>query len=316
MKVLIITDLEGCAGVFHRELQVTNALPLEYARTLRMCTREVLAAIDGAWAGGATEILIDALHDIDMEMLPAGVEIVRGKSCWDTTFMERGADALVLVGLHGGAHIPECALGHTFLPSWQIEHPSTSKQDWAKQVAPHLDGMPVGEFSTVEGVWLNGRLVGETSILMATAAAFSIPTACVCGCVHACEEAQERVEQIHAVPVKWGLHFRGARMLSPAGAQEAIRQGVERAIGGLEDIPTWAEANGRQELRVRYVHRERAARAASFPGSRVLDEHTVCASVADGSAPPGARFLFGRPRSPEEGPTPFEAYDPAAWLIE
>jgi D-amino peptidase len=316
MRVLIITDLEGCAGVFHRELQVTSATPLEYARTLRICTREVLAAIDSAWAAGATEIVIDALHDIDMEMLPAGVEIVRGKSYCDTMCMERGADAMVLVGLHGGAHIPECALGHTFLPSWQLERSSASPQDWAKQVAPQLGSAPTGEFSTVRNVWLNGRLVGETGLLMAMAAGFGIPTACVCGCVHACEEAQERVPQIHVVPVKWGIHFRGARMLSPAGAQEAIRRGVERALRQLNGIPAWTAASGRQELRVEYVHRERAARAASFPGAVALDEHTVGATVADGRALPGARFLFARVRGPEEGPIAFEAYDSGEWLIE
>ena len=304
MRIVMSTDLEGSAGIFHREMQIASPTPQEYARTLRLATREVVAAIEGAWAAGATEILIDALHDIDLEMLPAGVQVIRGVNFWDVTYYQRERfDALVIVGQHGGAHLVDCALAHTFLPSWQIEAGGVLQEGWLKQIAPQVANAPQGEFSTVEKVWLNDRLVGESSFLATLAAAYGVPTACVCGCVHACQEVQEMVPEVGTVPVKWGINFRAARMLSPAGAQEAIRQGVAEALKRLAAIPACPAALGPQEVKVRYVHPERTDRTARWPGTRRLDEHTVAATAPDGRHLTGLGFMFARPRSAEDGPT-------------
>jgi D-amino peptidase len=304
MRVVFSTDLEGSAGIFHREMQISRPTPQEYARTLRMSTREVVAAIEGAWSAGATYILIDALHDIDMELLPAGVQVIRGTEFWDVKYYEREQlDALVIVGQHGGAHLLDCALAHTFLPSWQIEAAGPSQEGWLRQTAPQVVGSPVGEFSTVEKVWLNDRLVGESSFIATLAAAHGVPVACVCGCVHACQEVQEMAPAVQVAPVKWGINFRAARMLSPQGAQEAIRAGVAAGLKRLGEIPVCAGAAGPQEVRVRYVHPERAERAARWPGARRLDGQTVSATAPDGRHLTGLGFLFARPSSAADGPT-------------
>ena len=306
MRILFITDLEGCAGIYHREIQISQPAPLEYARTLRICTLEVIAAVEGARAAGATEILIDALHDIDLELLPAGLDVVRGKAWWDDRFLQQEPwDAQIFVGMHGGAHLTDCALAHTFLPSWQIEGTTGGAEGWARQIAPQLStAAGTGEFSTVEKVWLNGTLVGELSVLMAMAAGYGVPTACVAGDSHTCQEAANWVPAMEQVPVKWGIGFRVLRgMLSPAGAQEAIRAGVERSLRRLSTIPAWAAAGGPQEVIVRYVHQARAARASRFPGARLLDSHTVAATLPDGKALSSTRFLFARPRTAEDPPT-------------
>lgn len=304
MKVLIITDLEGCAGIFHREIQISRPVPQEYARTLRICTREVVAAIEGALAAGAREILIDALHDIDLELLPAGVQIVRGKMWWDDRYLSSGDwDALLLVGMHGGAHLQDCALAHTFLPSWQIETTDVAPEGWAKQVAPHLAQAKVGEFSTVKEVLLNGTPVGEASVILAMAAAHGLRTACLTGDSHACQEIAVWVPQIELVPVKWGIAFRAARMLSPSEAQDTIRRGVERALRRLPGIPIWTAANRPMTLQVRYVHEARAERAAHGPGARREDSRTVAVTVPHGAALSEARFLFARPQNENDPPT-------------
>lgn len=312
MKVFMSTDLEGCAGIFHRELQITSPTPQEFARTLRVCTREFVAAIEGAWAGGAKDILIHVAHDIDIEMLPAGVQVLRGASWQWVNQLEKGFDAILIVGMHGGAHLLDCALAHSFLPSWQIEQSSGFKEGWMRQIAPQVGEVPPGEFSTVEKLWLNGRLCGEGSVIMAQAASLGVPTACVCGCIHACQEAKELVPQVETVPVKWGIHFRAARMLSPAAAEGAIRAGVERALKRLQQIPVMPD--GPQEIKIRYVHPERADRAARWPGTRREDACTVAATAPSGRDIPGLRFLFARPASAYAGPTSEEQYDPPEWL--
>ena len=304
MKIVISTDLEGSAGIFHREMQISRPTPQEFARTLRIATREVVAAVQGAMSAGADEVLIDALHDIDMELLPRGVQVIRGIGFWDVRYYEQERfDALLIVGQHGGAHLTDCALAHTFLPSWQIEAAEALDEGWLRQTAPQLVGAPAGEFSTVEKVWLNDRLVGESSFIAMLAAAYGVPIACICADSHACDEVREMVPEVGAVPVKWGINFRAARMLSPAAAQLAIRQGVAASLKRLGEIPVCAAAAGPQEVRVRYVHPERAERAARWPGAVRLDAKTVAATAPDGRRLTGLGFLFARPSSAADGPT-------------
>ena len=112
MKIFVSTDLEGCAGIFRRELQITNPTAEEFARTLRVCTGQFIAAVEGAWAAGAKDIVIHVLHDIDIEMLPAGIELIRG-DFWNVGreyLASEPFDAMIVVGQHGGAHLLECAL--------------------------------------------------------------------------------------------------------------------------------------------------------------------------------------------------------------
>lgn len=315
MKILISTDLEGCAGIFHRELQISSPASHEFARTLRICTGEVVAAINGARAAGATDIVIHAVHDIDPEMLPSGIQFIRGTRPWDNDYFQSTQfDALILVGQHGGAHLTDCALAHTFLPSWQIEASAGSQEGWIKQVAPQLNGSTAGEFSTVEKIWLNDRLVGESSVIMTMAAAHGVPTVGVAGCIHACKEARALVPQVETIPVKWCIAFRAAQMLSPAGAKEVVREGIESALQRRSEVPLLATANEPQEIKVRYVHPGRANRTAQWPGTRRLDEKTVAATAPNGKEIPGLRFMFARPSSAEDELTSIEDYQPPSWL--
>ena len=68
MKVLISTDIEGVAGVFHHE-QVRAGNP-EYERARLLMTHEANAAIAGAFDGGATEVLVNDSHGSFRNMPP------------------------------------------------------------------------------------------------------------------------------------------------------------------------------------------------------------------------------------------------------
>jgi D-amino peptidase len=313
MKVLISTDMEGCAGIFHRELQISNPSPHEYERSLRICTGEFIAAAEGAWDAGATEVWIDALHDIDVEMLPEGLQVTRGKLPWDASFKNCAFDAFVVVGQHGGAHAVDSALAHTCLPSWQIESSLGYQQGWISQIAPQLAQRKPGEFSTVRNAWLNGRLTGETSFLIMIAASYGVPTVCVSGDSHACAEAQEILPELATVPVKWGYHFRGARMLSPAEARKRIREGMGAALENVQKSPILSD--GSQTLRVQYVHPERADRTARMARVERIDDYTVSVVAPSGKDLVAAiAVLFARPAAALDQPTMTEAYEMPAWL--
>src|SRR4029453_2002395 len=60
MKILVSVDIEGVAGVVHRE-QTLRGNP-EYERGRRWMTAEANAAIAGALTGGATEVLVNDSH--------------------------------------------------------------------------------------------------------------------------------------------------------------------------------------------------------------------------------------------------------------
>ena len=82
MKVFISADIEGTA--FTTYWEETEKDKLTYPRAAEEMTREVRAAIDGALAAGATEILVNDAHDyginLDPFRMPENVSLIRGWS--------------------------------------------------------------------------------------------------------------------------------------------------------------------------------------------------------------------------------------------
>jgi hypothetical protein len=79
VKVYISADMEGIGGVVTGEQLGTSGF--EYQRFREFMTEEVLAAIRGARAGGATEILVSDSHgngqNLLIDRLPDDVQVVR-----------------------------------------------------------------------------------------------------------------------------------------------------------------------------------------------------------------------------------------------
>jgi D-amino peptidase len=81
MKVLISVDIEGVAGVVNPEQ--TRAGNGEYERARRWMTLEANAAIEGAFAGGATDVWVNDSHGGFRNLLPdlldARANVILGK---------------------------------------------------------------------------------------------------------------------------------------------------------------------------------------------------------------------------------------------
>ena len=81
MKVLISTDIEGVAGVYHHE-QVRNGNG-EYERARIMMAREASAAVAGAFDAGATGVLVNDSHggfrNMPPDLLDPRAQVVQGK---------------------------------------------------------------------------------------------------------------------------------------------------------------------------------------------------------------------------------------------
>lgn len=104
MKILISTDIEGVAGVFHAEqVRAGNG---EYERARAWMTAEANAAVQGAFAGGATEVLVNDSHGGFRNLLPGGIDerarLVLGKPRYLGMMggLEEKCDAVFMIGYH------------------------------------------------------------------------------------------------------------------------------------------------------------------------------------------------------------------------
>lgn len=104
MKVLISTDIEGVAGVVN--VEQTRAGNAEYERARRWMTAEANAAVEGAFAGGATCVWVNDSHGGFRNLLPDGIDararVVLGKprTLGMMAGLEASPDLVFMIGYH------------------------------------------------------------------------------------------------------------------------------------------------------------------------------------------------------------------------
>jgi D-aminopeptidase len=104
MKILISTDIEGVAGVFHSEqARPGNA---EYERARAWMTGEANAAVVGAYAAGAHSVVVNDSHGGFRNLLPDALDsraqLVLGKPRYLGMMggLDTGCDGVFMVGYH------------------------------------------------------------------------------------------------------------------------------------------------------------------------------------------------------------------------
>ncbi|HZR93379.1 MAG TPA: M55 family metallopeptidase [Gaiellaceae bacterium] len=215
MKVHVISDMEGVCGIVKWE-QVTGGEPM-YEEGRRLYTEEINAAVRGARAAGATEVVVMDCHgagkgwsfnSLVPDLLDPGCEYVVQEQWTEYTgFLESGCDAALLVGMHAMAGAADGVMNHT-----------VSGQQW-------------------RNVWFNGTLVGETGINAALCGTWGCPVALVTGDDAVCAEARDLLGPgLTTVSVKTGLGRFSARQLAPLRARELIEGGARRALADLEAV--------------------------------------------------------------------------------
>src|SRR5947209_835544 len=230
MKVHVISDMEGVAGIV--KWQQTNGGEPMYEEGRRLYTEEINAAVRGAKAGGATEIVVMDCHgagegwtfnSLVPELLDPACEFVVQQEWTEyTAFLESGCDAALFVGMHAMNGARYGVLNHT-----------VSGQQW-------------------QNLWFNGRLVGESGINAALCGTWGCPVLLVTGDEAACREARALLgERLATVPVKRGLGATSARQVPPQRARRLIEEGAQRALGDLRAVAPYDP--GRPcEIRVEY----------------------------------------------------------------
>ena len=205
MKVYISVDMEGVAGVSHPN--PTARADSGYSAAVDLMVGEANAAIEGALAGGATEILINDSHGGMYNLRPAdlhpGARVLQGQKAWSMVAgagPDAGFGVALFVGYHARAGHPTGTIAHTF-----SGRPTLTK--------------------------LNGRLVGETGINASVLGAWAIPVGLVAGDDALADEVADWLPWAERVVVKEGAGGNAAASLHPTLAADLIRVGAERAVG-------------------------------------------------------------------------------------
>jgi D-amino peptidase len=212
VKFFIVSDLEGVSGVTHPG-QTVGGSPM-YEESRRLYTEEMNAAVRGAKAAGATEIVVMDCHgageewdfnSLIPELLDEACDFVVQDSWTEyTAFLESGADAALFVGMHARAGTRHGVMNHT-----------VSGQVW-------------------QNLWFNGVLVGETGINAALCGNWGCPVLMVTGDDAACDEARDLLgPSLTTVAVKQGLGARSARNIAPLRARAMIEEGARNALADL-----------------------------------------------------------------------------------
>jgi D-amino peptidase len=210
MKIYISADMEGVVGVVTNEQLGPQGF--EYARFREFMTNEVNAAIEGALAAGATEIVISDSHgngqNLLIEKLPANVLLIRA---WPRPLMMmQGIDetfaGAIFIGYHTATTNSQGVRAHTI------------------------------SSARLADVRLKGISVSEAGLNAAIAGHFNVPVIMVSGDDAVVKETQALLGDVEGAVVKWASGFHSAKTLMPQASYVLIREKVKRAIGRLKDF--------------------------------------------------------------------------------
>jgi D-amino peptidase len=259
MRVQIMSDMEGVSGIVKWE-QVTGGDPM-YEEGRRLYTEEINAAVRGARAGGAKEIVVIDCHgagkawsfnSLIHDQLEEDCEYVVQDMWTDYTgFLEEGCDAALFVGMHAMAGTPDGVLNHT-----------VSGQQW-------------------QNLWFNGTLVGETGINAALCGQWGCPVLLVTGDKAVCREGTELLgEGLTTVAVKEGIGQFSARQIPARRARELIEQGAKDALKKLDAVKPY-DPGRPAEIKVEFKSTDALREYGRKAGVEQLDARTVLSRADD-----------------------------------
>jgi D-amino peptidase len=214
VKVYISFDMEGVAGIVDWS-QCRPSGGAAYERGCELLLGEVNAAIDGALAGGADQVVLNDAHGAMFNLDPAAVRppatYISGRH--KPGYMMEGLDdsfaAVLLVGYHGSISGEPSVLSHTYNPE------------------------------VVTGVRLGGEYVGESGINALVAADLGVPIALATGdAVTAVELGTFAPDCVTVVTKESRTRF-SAHHLHPETARTLIHDGARTAVeavarGGID----------------------------------------------------------------------------------
>lgn len=210
LKIYISADMEGVVGVVTNEQLGPQGF--EYARFREFMTNEVNAAIEGAIAAGANEIVVSDSHgngqNLLIEKLPTNVLLVRA---WPRPLMMmQGIDetfaGAIFIGYHTATTNSQGVRAHTI------------------------------SSARLADVRLKGVSVSEAGLNAAIAGHFNVPVIMISGDDAVVKETQALLGDVEGAVVKWASGFHSAKTLMPEASYILIREKVKKAVGRIKDF--------------------------------------------------------------------------------
>jgi len=205
-RVYISVDMEGISGISGSD-QLAAGQP-EYGRSRKLMADDANAAIRGAFAGGATEVLVNDSHGSQRNLLPEDLD-PRARLI-SHSFKRHGMmegldgtfDAIVFVGYHAKAQAPRGLFAHT--------------------------GSGV-----VRDLRINGRSVGEIGMNAALAAWHGVPVIAITGDDTAIEEMKGVTPGARGVVVKRAINTRAVELVPLEQARRDIEAATRAAVAAV-----------------------------------------------------------------------------------
>jgi len=243
MKILISVDMEGITGVTTWD-HVTPG-HAEYSRFRRIMTADVNAAVRGAFAGGAEEVIVSDAHwnasNVLIEELDPRASLNSGSPSPQSMMqsIDQGVDGVLFVGYHAR----------------QGSHPAVLDHTWSS--------------TCVAGVLLNDELAGEYTLNAALAGHYGARVLMASGDQTACAQISGELGDIETALVKTATGRFSALCLPPEVTAERIetaaQRGVRRLFDGTAPAPFVIEAP--VTVAVDLVSSDMADRAMILPGA-------------------------------------------------
>jgi D-amino peptidase len=252
-KVFISVDMEGMAANVGMEDVLPN--PLDYQMGRKRMTAEANAAIEGALAAGAKEIVVADSHsrmnNILADELHKKALLVRGspRPLIMMEGLDDSFDAALLIGYHSRSGNALGVLAHSFV-------------------------LPI------QDLMLNGVILGESGFNAAIAGHFNVPVAFAAGDDTLKAEVNEIMPWVHTVVTKWAISFTSAKNLAPKVSQDLIREGTEKALNELESKQPY-RVNTPIEFAVEFEKPFYALIAADIPGVKKTGGRSVTYTAQD-----------------------------------
>jgi D-amino peptidase len=247
MKIFVMTDIEGAAGVVDFESQGYSTGKY-YEQAKELLTEEVNAAARGAIDAGAKEILVVDGHGpggIVYENIHPEIQLLHGRPV--PTFWGidgKKWDAMFLLAHHAMNGVEDGNLNHSY------------------------------SSLTVVKMLLNGKPVGEIGMTIYLAGCYGIPCTLITGDEAACREGQMYVRDVEKAVVKRGLNRTCAISLSPVKAREIIQKSAYKAVKKTKTIPP-VKIKGKCELVIEYISSAHAFSHAQKPCVELIDGRSV-----------------------------------------
>src|SRR3954451_16412947 len=203
MRVLISADAEGVTGITNTNELLFGRPHYEFMRT--MMTDDVNAAIEGAFAGGATDVVVNDAHwtmtNVQIERLDPRATLIKGfhKPLCMIAGVE-DADAVFFLGYHARTGDSDGVGNETILGREIVE------------------------------IRLNGESVGESEINAAVCGQFGVPVVFASGDDVYETELRQTLPDVEFGLTKYALDRWVARCLPPEKSHANIKGAAQRAV--------------------------------------------------------------------------------------